>query len=213
MKKLRHACVALFILAIAIVPAFADDPYGQGCQLYKNGNYSAALNDFLRAEAAYPRNPVVHYQLANTYLQLHRRSEAKEEYSRCLSLRPDATTASYCQKMMDYLSGGGSSSNTPARAAISKGASDVPPPINDPLASRKEEIMRKAQEEANAIRADADRQIREMSDNTNQRIYNVQTGELATGISTAQSEQIKSEAEEKANRILEQARDKVEHMH
>ncbi len=193
----------------------AEDTYSQGCLYYKSGNYNAALSSFLRAEAAYPNNAVVHYQLGNTFLQMHRRSEAKEEYQKCMTLRPDPTTASYCTKMIDYLAGSSGGSSISKSSGSEKPARDpaAPPPINDGLAARKEEILRKAQTEANAIRAEADKTIREMSENTNQRVYDTQSGELKTGIGSVQAEQIKADAEERANKILEQARDKADHMH
>jgi len=200
--------------------SLAADSYSQGCQSYSKGDYQTALSFFLKATAAYPTSPAVHYQLANTYLQLHRRAEAKQEYSRCLSNNPDAKTAEYCRKMVNYLGGGQPTQATSATGAGLKqpskpGSSSADSPTTKAALERerrKAEIVSKAEADANAIKDEAKRQIKELEENSQQVIRDPQTGLPTTGIPPAQSKAIMDEAEERANRIIQQAKDRAAHM-
>lgn len=213
----------LLLLGLTLFPFYpspAKNAYAQGCESYKKGDYRTALGLFLQAAAAYPKSAVVHYQLANTYLQLHNRSQAKESYSRCLSNNPDVKTAEYCRKMVDFLSGTrinqtaqGPKSSDKKPFESEANAESHQDKSQRELDERKARIMEKAEEEAKVIRAEADRQIKEMNQNTNQLVRDPQTGELSTGISSREVDQIKGEAEARAKKIIDQAQDRVNHMH
>ena len=159
----------------------------------------------------YPKSAVVHYQLGNTYVQLHRRLEAKEEYSRCLSGMPDATTANYCRKMLESLGGSHTSTVSPEVQNVktqSSGSSSAA----DNNQRQRDEIITKAEREAAAVRADAERQIKDLTENSQQTITDPETGQRKLGIQPGQVDAIRSEAEERAKRIMQEAKDRASHL-
>jgi tetratricopeptide (TPR) repeat protein len=205
-------------------PCLAVDAYRQGADSYRRGDYRTALSFLLRAASTYPNNAAVHYQLANTYLQLHRRSEAKNEYVRCLTLNPDPTTADYCRRMVAFLGGGqisrGSSmSRSEDHQLASAGSSSSGTAYDSPQEKAamererlKEQILMKAAAEARAIREEAEQRIKEISETTNQLVIDRETGEVSTGISAVEAKAIRDEAEARARQILWQAEDRVKHL-
>ena len=219
--KFYLSMLLLFSLTVfPFYPSLANNAYTRGCESYKRGDYRTALGLFLQAAATYPKSAVVHYQLANTYLQLHNRSQAKEAYSRCLSNNPDVKTVEYCRKMIDFLSGTRINQTAQGPKSGDKKPFESQAPAESyqdkarrELDERKAQFMEKAEEKAKTIRDEADRQIKEMNQNTNQLVRDPQTGDLSPGISSREADQIKGEAEAQAKKIIDQAQDRVNHMH
>jgi tetratricopeptide (TPR) repeat protein len=96
------AAAAIFVTATA---TFAADESTLGNQNYQKGNFAAAKVHYLKAIAAAPDRWDVHYQLANTCLQLKDKEGAKKSYIRCLSLNPTAEIRTHCERAVGYLAG------------------------------------------------------------------------------------------------------------
>lgn len=96
------AAVAIFLTTTA---TFAADENALGNQNYLKGNFAAAKVHYLKAIASSPERWDVHYQLANTCLQLKDKEGAKKSYIRCLSLSPTAEIRTHCERAVGYLAG------------------------------------------------------------------------------------------------------------
>jgi tetratricopeptide (TPR) repeat protein len=88
-------------------PAVADDNFANGCRYYNVKKYAQAetfLNDTVRRFPAYWPG---HYYLANTYLALGRREEARKEYDACITSQPSPSqeVVDVCKKTIVTLGG------------------------------------------------------------------------------------------------------------
>lgn len=225
-EKMNWQRLALIctLLAFQDAPCLAVDAYSLGSDSYRKGDYKSALSFLVKAVRSYPSYPAVHYQLANTYLQLRRQAEAKLEYSRCLALDPDPTTAAYCRRMITFLSGGQSPPRGSEQGGNYTEAGRTVTPSEDienespqaktaiALERRKQEILMAAEKEARAIREEANRRIQDISETSNQLVVNRDTGDVSTGISSRQAREIQDEANERANKIIWQAEDRANHL-
>lgn len=67
----------------------------------------------------YSRDPMAHYYLANTLLQLHRRNDAVAEYKVALELSPQGSIAQYCRAALKGLGMAAAAETTaPLRGAV-----------------------------------------------------------------------------------------------
>jgi tetratricopeptide (TPR) repeat protein len=203
-NRLAMRAVGLFglvALSSLAVCCYAQDAYTLGSKSAQKGDFRTAAGYFEKVVAASPGNPVAHYQLANCYIQLHRRVEAKNEYQKCLSLHPDSVTQGYCEKMLAVMGGSQSSgSATPASGSTQQAAGASAG--ND---ARKQEVLKQAQQEADKIKQQAEEQLKQLQQNTSERVW-------GNGYGQQQKDQIMGEAEAKAKKILDQAQDRVKHM-
>lgn len=220
------------LVTLACSPVWSADEYSQGCQSYTKGDYQTALALFTKAVAKDPGNPLAHYALANTYAQLHRRIEAKKEYSECLSHDPDSKTAESCRKMIRSLGGDaaaatatdqqGKSGDSGSRWGGSAINSAEAKKAQD-LERKKQEIIGAAEKEASAIRAEARRKIEALKEQSTFWTRDEETGKLVPvplarrirGARTEvedQSRQILEEADARAQKIMEQATDRANHL-
>jgi predicted Zn-dependent protease len=201
-------CMTILSFTGLVVPAYSANSYADGCKSYSAGDYKAAENSFREAVAAYPGNPVVHYLLANTEIGLHKRVEAKAEYSRCLQLHPDPSTASHCQKMLAFLNNTGTS-----RSVTAVASAPSPSAAETEKETKKQEIIRKANAEAAAIREEVEKQIAEGGAPGNQQLVrNRETGEIKVGVSSTQAEIMREEANARAEKIQLAGKDRALHM-
>lgn len=82
----------------SVTAAFAADSASslkQGISNYERGKFEAASVSLSAAVNKDPYNPISHYYLANTFLQLHDKSAAIKEYASCFSLDPFGLAGQY----------------------------------------------------------------------------------------------------------------------
>ncbi|MDR3613293.1 MAG: hypothetical protein P4L53_06990 [Candidatus Obscuribacterales bacterium] len=212
MNATRPFCATLVAFTCLLVPAYSANSYIEGCKSYTAGNYRAAETFFKEAVATYPGNPLVHYQLANTEMGLHKRVEAKAEYTRCMQLHPDFALATSCQKMLVYFNTTGASHSTTTVAAAQEPTSS-PSSAETEKEARKQEILRKANAEAAAIRAETEKMISEGGVPGNQQLVrNRETGEVHIGVTTAQAEAMREEAAARADKVQIAGKDRALHL-
>lgn len=205
------ACAAILSFMCLPVPAHSANSYAAGCKSYSAGDYKAAEVFFKDAVSAYPGNALVHYQLANTEMGLHKRVEAKAEYTRCMQLHPDFALASSCQKMLVYFNTSGASHSATTVAASS--ATSSPSSAESEKEARKQQILSKANAEASAIRAETEKMISEGGAPGNQQLVrNRETGEVKIGVTTAQAEAMREEAAARADKALVAGKDRALHL-
>ncbi len=157
---------------LCIWPARAAD-FEQGCEFYKAKSYGQARISFEKALKTYPQNWLVHYYLANTYLLSGQSAKATREYEACLKCKPDAATTKYCLDAVFKLTGVAplALDSSAAPAPLTEGerspAAEAKPDVKEAAAqaiiaadrARAEEILKQANDECKAIRAEAKERI------------------------------------------------------
>jgi tetratricopeptide (TPR) repeat protein len=215
---------ALFTALFRIPSAYAGD-FELGCEQYNAKDYQQARLSFEKAVKTFPQNWLVHYYLANTYLSCKQTSSAKREYEACLSCKPNAATAKYCQDVLMKLGGSTSTSaaapelSTPdpenkvssnsdktsskpdGRAAVHEAASQA---IIEADQAKADEILKKARTECQAIRAEAKDKIANGKHTGNQWYYR-KDGTMFIDLLDEEKEAITKEAEERCEAIMRTA--------
>lgn len=227
MLKLKTALSVTIAFAIAFYgtnPAHAGD-FELGCERYKARDYQQAKISFEKAVKAFPQNWLVHYYLANTYLSCKQTSSAKREYEACLNCKPNAATAKYCQEILAKLSGASTAAaaapelsttdgenkaasdsakaSAPAgsRGAVHEAASQA---IIAADQAKAEDILRKAQAECKAIRAEAKEKIAN-GKNTGNQWYVRKDGSQYVDLDEDEKEAITKESEDRCEHIMKTA--------
>ncbi len=167
-SKCRSIQLAILFAALSTVslfaaPARAGD-FEDGCKAYTAKDYPSAKTSFEKVVAAFPRFALGHYYLGNVLLSSGQVAKAKLEYQNCLSSRPDATTAKYCETVLAKLGTATVASGTPSSTAAASGsaAAMVAAVGGDPIQTeaenaaeaRKKAVMDKANKEIREVRAD-----------------------------------------------------------
>jgi tetratricopeptide (TPR) repeat protein len=160
------------VSGLCVWPALAAD-FEQGCEFYKVKSYGKARISFEKAVKTYPQNWLVHYYLANTYLLSGQSAKATREYEACLKCKPDAATTKYCRDTLFKLTGVAplALDSSAAPASLAEGekspAAEAKPDVKEAATqaiiaadrARAEEILKQANEECKAIRAEAKERI------------------------------------------------------
>lgn len=153
---------ALSTVSLFAAPAMAGD-FEDGCKAYTAKDYPSAKASFEKVVAAFPRFALGHYYLGNVLLSSGQVAKAKLEYQSCLSSRPDATTAKYCETVLTKLGTATVATGTPSTAAASGSASTMVAAVGgDPIQTeaenaaeaKKKAVMDKANQEIREVRAD-----------------------------------------------------------
>jgi tetratricopeptide (TPR) repeat protein len=105
---LRPIALSLAILSIVNIsqPQMSESEsyFQDGINAYNSGNFTIALRYLSAATSSEFNNPLLHYYLANTLLELHRPDEAMRQYNMSYTLDPDSSVANYCKLAMSSYS-------------------------------------------------------------------------------------------------------------
>jgi tetratricopeptide (TPR) repeat protein len=216
-RRQAFLSVGLSIIFVLYLPAFAADAYQAGCKYYASGNWQAAKSAFQQVIRKDPKSYKAQYQLANTLIQLKDYASAAQAYKACLMCNPDPLTAQNCRRAQAFLMqpqalpGAGSGSHAsvplpPPPFAPNKMAEREKTDQEKQADARKEEIMNEAEKQAKQIRDQAKQELTDLEQNGNYWVRDAQTGEVRTGVPSQIGQDIMREAEEKASRLLEEAR-------
>ena len=226
MKKLIVLSLALLAALpcnIARAKGSESEPeyFKRGRQYYAAGQYDYARKCLEYTSKKDPAHWQSHYHLANTYMKLGMKPEARESYSECIKNMPDFETCKRCQaaiKAIDQETGARDAASLAVEPKVE--AKEKEKSVHERLAedrnehlrkkikelkARKEAILEEGRREAAAIRAEAERQIHDVARNTNQFIQNSRTGEVRLGITTSQANAIRAEAEIRARQVMSTA--------
>lgn len=221
-----HQLVAASVLTMALAgpsfflcqPAWAGD-FEEGVKLYQSKQFAPALPYFERALKQFPSHWQVHMYLAHTYLGLGKFGTAKGHYEWVRDNVKDSATKDTCQECLDriakYQGGGGgvsTASSASSSGAKSEGEADeakggAEPGLSDAdkkLAADRERIMSMAKAAAEKVKEECNQQIAHEKSSSNQ-WYKYPDGHLAIDIDHERESQIKREAEEKVQKIMEEA--------
>lgn len=204
---------------LCIWPAEAAD-FEEGCEFYKAKNYGQARTSFEKAAKAYPQNWLVHYYLANTYLTSGQSANAIREYKACLRCQPNSATTKYCLDALQRLTGvaplSTDASGSSASAALADGEKstkvETKPDVKEAAAqaiiaadrARAEEILKQANEECKAIRAEAKERIANGKFTGNQ-WFRKSDGTRFIDLRTEEKDAITKEAEDRCEAIMRTA--------
>lgn len=218
--------ISLAVLtAMLSMPSVAAGDFEQGCKRYNARDYQQARVSFEKVTKSFPQNWLVHYYLANTYLICKQSASAKREYEACLACKPNAATAKYCQDVLLKLGGSGAApavttdkdlSGSENTADKDSAKSSTKPSGKTAAAdaatqgiiaadqARADDILRKAQVECKAIRAEAKEKIANGKQNGNQ-WYVRKDGTQYVDLLDEEKEAITREAEDRCDAIMRTA--------
>lgn len=206
------------VSGLCIWPVLAAD-FEQGCEFYKAKSYAQARISFEKAVKTYPQNWLVHYYLANTYLLSGQSAKATKEYESCLKCKPDAATTKYCRDTLFKLTGVAplalDSSSAPApplaegeKSPTAEAKLDVKEAAAQAIIAadraRAEEILKQANEECKAIRAEAKERIANGKFTGNQ-WFRKPDGTRYIDLRTEEKDAITKEAEDRCEAIMRTA--------
>ncbi len=210
-------------LSVALVPAPILCPwpaqaadFEQGCEFYKAKSYGQARIAFEKALKAYPQNWLVHYYLANSYLLSGQSANATREYEACLKCKPDAATTKYCRDTLFKLTGVAPMALDPSAAPLADGEkspeAEAKPNVKEAAAqaiiaadlARAEEILKQANDECKAIRAEAKERIANGKFTGNQ-WYRKPDGTRYIDLRPEEKDAITKEAEDRCEAIMRTA--------
>ncbi len=80
--------LGILALCLLSLSAGAQSPLEQAEQLYRQGKFSAALNEYETALKNYPNDPFVYYNIGNCYFKMGSRGLATANYYRAFRLAP-----------------------------------------------------------------------------------------------------------------------------
>ncbi len=221
----RAALAAALVIALVTSsilfswPAQAAD-FEQGCEFYKAKSYGQARTSFEKAAKTYPQNWLVHYYLANTYLSSGQSASAIREYETCLRCQPNSATTKYCLDALQRLTGvaplSTDASRSSASAALADGEkstkAEAKPDVKEAAAqaiiaadrARAEEILKRANDECKAIRAEAKERIANGKFTGNQ-WFRKSDGTRFIDLRTEEKDAISKEAEDRCEAIMRTA--------
>lgn len=214
---LSMALAGSFVFSVQ--PAWAGD-FEEGVKLYQAKQFAPALPYFERALKQFPSHWQVHMYLAHTYLGLGKFGTAKGHYEWVRDNVKDSATKDTCQECLDriakYQGGGGGASAVSASSSSSGAKSEgdgaeakggAEPGLSDAekkLAADRERIMSMAKAAAEKVKEECNQQIAHEKSSSNQ-WYKYPDGHIAIDIDHHRESEIKREAEEKVQKIMEEA--------
>jgi tetratricopeptide (TPR) repeat protein len=103
-KRVGRLAVTLMAMSpLTVSSCFPDSPFlDQGIKDYTGGDYLSALEHLEAAETSDFDKPLLHYYLANTYLQLHEEPHAVREYKIAYALKPDGELSGMCKRALSH---------------------------------------------------------------------------------------------------------------
>ena len=102
MKICRTSRIALVFLAIGLFSCSANlelrKKQGEasknlGGEYYRQGDYTSALREFLKAEKLYSNDPYLHYDLGLTYKAKNKPDLAVKHFEKAIEMKPDYAPA------------------------------------------------------------------------------------------------------------------------
>ena len=219
--RLTHiSALAAAAILVTATATFAVDENTLGNQNYQKGNFAAAKAHYLKAIAAAPDRWDVHYQLANTCLQLKDKESAKKSYIRCLSLNPTAEIRTHCERAVGYLAGlplAPTLAPAPAPTPQPKvqeqipsylGPSETAPAKTDAEIQKdatRERIMREAEAEIVKMRNEENLRWKETVSQSN-RIFKYSDGTYRRGLNSEETAEFHKEVAAKEQAIRDRAK-------
>jgi tetratricopeptide (TPR) repeat protein len=209
--------------------------YEEASKNYELQKFEVARDQFLKVVKNQQKSFRARFQLANCYAQLKDFKKARESYAACLTCKPDKETTARAQNAIQYLDAYmARGSQAPAQASSSwrtnswnssssglrsnPSSSSTSTTNQEPdqikfLRTHKSEIMAQGEREAKVVMDQADKDIEDLKENGMYRYRDPDTGFRARGAPPYMIEQIKKEAQEKANEIKKEAKRRADAIH
>lgn len=204
----------LLAIGLSTGPASAVDYYKQACDHYAKGEHHQAKHLFNHITAHRPDHVAALYQLGNTCVKLGHYDEAKSAYQRCMEIA-DSHTKALCATGLHHIEqiavrkkahSDKLALSDSRKLEIEKEAYQTYKSKVQELEKRREAIIREAKQKADKTISDAELRIKMENESTNQFVKNPQTGEVFTGLTGAQEDEILAHAKAESERIIDHAR-------
>ena len=117
MKKTFLTVISFMVLLMTVASVSAkttsNTSLASAIKLYKSGNYVQAYNAFQNIVSRDPSNAVAYYYLAISSVQVGKKDEAIENYSRVIDLSTNRQLTKYAKKGLASISDDGDAAASP----------------------------------------------------------------------------------------------------
>jgi tetratricopeptide (TPR) repeat protein len=201
--RLRDLCFSVGVTALALIPAAIAATVCEAMEYYKKKDYIHANKLFEQASISNPKDWKAHYYQGNCLLALGRYSLAAYHYEIAAKMTHNPHDAHLCQMGMYKAE----NTNLKSRVAMSNMrtvAQEAKYNREMEVSKRKDQILKQADRQANAVKAHAEATINAERANSQMR-WRDQNGNMHLDITRDQIDQINSEAVTQMQHIKDQA--------
>lgn len=150
---LRKIAVLGLLLVSSTAPALAqvnrDTQLAEASKAYARNDFAKSRDILEQLTVSYPKDPIVHYLLGNSYLAVSKFELAEREYQLCLKLNPPLIAVAQCQQALGqirgYMNARTVASAVQANSAQSAAAAGTPP-LDPNLALNEQKLAEQQQE-------------------------------------------------------------------
>lgn len=130
---LRNIAILGLLLVASIAPSLAqvnkDTQLAKASKAYARNDFAKSRDILEQLAISYPKDPIVHYLLGNSYLAVSKFELAEREYQLCLKLNPPLIAVAQCQQALGqiraYISGRPAASSAQANNTQQSAAAGV----------------------------------------------------------------------------------------
>lgn len=201
--RLRDLCFSVGVTALALIPAAIAASVCEAMEYYKKKDYIQANKLFEKASISNPKDWKAHYYQGNCLLALGRYSSAAYHYEIAAKMTHNAHDAHLCQMGMYKAE----STNLKSRVAMSNMrtvAQEAQYNREVEVSKRKDQILKQADAQANAVKARAEATINAERANSQMR-WRDPNGNMQLDITRDQIDHINGEAMNQMQHIKDQA--------
>ncbi|MBX9671758.1 MAG: tetratricopeptide repeat protein [Candidatus Obscuribacterales bacterium] len=160
MRPRSLATALLLCILIGSAPAFAaNSSMKEGIAAYKAGDYKTAIGHLGSALSTEFNNPVLHYYLANCYVNLKETESAIREFRIAYALSPDNEVGKFSKDVLGYLGAPVEVKKEPKPEKSKARQPKLDLPKSDPIMDQVLEKLRKQTSESRAYEIQADELI------------------------------------------------------
>ncbi len=201
--NLRNLCFSVGVTALSLIPAAIAATVCEAMDCYKKKDYIHANKLFEKASQDNPKDWKAHYYQGNCLLALGRYSSAVYHYEIAARMTHNPHDAHLCQ-MGAYKA---ENTNLKSRVAMSNMRTEAQASLYNrevETSKRKDQILKQADQHANAVKAHAEAAINAERANSQMR-WRDQNGNMQLDITSDRINQINGEAVTQMQHIKDQA--------
>ncbi len=201
--NLRNLCFSVGVTALSLIPAAIAATVCEAMEYYKKKDYIHANKLFEKASTDNPKDWKAHYYQGNCLLALGRYSSAAYHYELAAKMTHNPHDAHLCQ-MGAYKA---ENTNLKSRVAMSNMRTVAQASLYNrevETSKRKDQILKQADQHANAVKAHAEAAINAERANSQMR-WRDQNGNMQLDITSDRINQINGEAVTQMQHIKDQA--------
>lgn len=217
LKRSGHILSLLLIISWAAPVQAEDSDWGRANEEYSKKNWSGARSFLLKYLKDNATAYQAHYLIANCYLQLGDKANAKRSYAMALANRPDATTKERCLRAIERISQILTAPQSPSSSSSSSSSSSAASGLDKPHASTPsgkemrikqlevdiENIQKASDSETAKIRQEAKTAIENYTESNGRWWRDRETGERHFGLSKQWEQELQAPYSARIDKIIQ----------